>query len=128
VRALLGVLESVYPMEDIESIVTKAGLRMGDVAVSARSALTWRSVYDLAAGNLAVDALLEEVAAFRPALRLRIDELRVAAADLRPGTLAATRRCDPWRRGSTSRRMSAGSLATSCRWRATSGRSPTIGR
>jgi hypothetical protein len=25
VRALLGVLESVYPMEDIESIVTKAG-------------------------------------------------------------------------------------------------------
>jgi hypothetical protein len=59
VRALLGVLESVYRMEDIESIVSKAGLRMGDVAVSARSALTWRSVYDLAAGNLAIDALLE---------------------------------------------------------------------
>jgi V8-like Glu-specific endopeptidase len=90
VRALLGVLESVYRMEDIESIVSKAGLRMGDVAVSARSALTWRSVYDLAAGNLAVDALLEEVAAFRPVLRLRIDELREPAADLRPDTLAAT--------------------------------------
>jgi hypothetical protein len=52
--------------------------------------LTWRSVYDLAAGNLAVDALLEEVAAFRPALRLRIDELCVPAAELRPDTLAAT--------------------------------------
>lgn len=80
VKAVLGLLETIYRADDIERIVVDTGLPIAEVAFSARPALTWRSVFEVAAARLAVNKLLDVVAEHRPALRVRLDELRAPTA------------------------------------------------
>jgi V8-like Glu-specific endopeptidase len=76
VRETLQVLSAIYLPADIERIVQDAGLSTAEVAWDRRPALTWRSVLELAAANVAVDKLLDTVVEQRPALRVRLTELR----------------------------------------------------
>ena len=76
VKELLRILETIYRDTDIVRLVQDAGLQPADVDLNDRPALVWRSVFDLAAGFGAVNELLDEVSQFRPALKIRLDELR----------------------------------------------------
>src|SRR5688500_299078 len=77
VRQTLDLLsEAVYREPEIVQVITDAGLPIAKIAFDARSDLTWRSVFGVAAGQGRVPALLDTVAAARPTLRGRIDELR----------------------------------------------------
>ncbi len=76
VQQVLRILQGVYRVSDIEAIVTDAGLDPAGVAWDARPANTWRSAFDYAASQCAVGSLLDTVAAARPALKVRLDELR----------------------------------------------------
>lgn len=78
VQKLLQILRSIYRREEIEAIAENAGLPIYDIRWSLQPALTWRSVYEVAAGQSQVDALLDQVVQAKPALKLSIDELRTA--------------------------------------------------
>lgn len=76
VRQTLQILGSVYHMDEIVAIVQEAGLPIGQVALHSQSDLTWRSVFQVAAGQGRVSELLDAVAARYPTLTVRLDELR----------------------------------------------------
>jgi endonuclease G len=76
-RQTLDLLsEAVYREAEIVQVITDAGLPIAQIAFDARSDLTWRSVFNVAAGQGRVPALLDTVADARPTLRGRIEELR----------------------------------------------------
>lgn len=79
VRQTLTLLESVYKEAEIVALIQDAGLPIGQVAFDASSSLTWRSVFDVAAGQGRVDELLDAVTAKHPTLRGRLTELRAAS-------------------------------------------------
>lgn len=78
VRQTLTVLETIYREAEIVAVIQDAGLPIGQIAFQAQPYLTWRSVFDVAAGQGRVNELLDTVAARNPALRVRLDELRAA--------------------------------------------------
>ena len=79
VQETLRLLQTtIYKQGDIERIVVDAGLSPAEIEWHPRPALTWRSVFDRAAGNRAVDALLDEVIKMQPALEVRLSELRAS--------------------------------------------------
>lgn len=89
VRDTLRALETIYRTADIERVVQDAGLPPGEVAWHPRPALTWRSIFELAAGQGQVNRLLDTVAAAQPKLRVRLVELRAAAPTVMPDLAAA---------------------------------------
>jgi V8-like Glu-specific endopeptidase len=95
VQKLLRILRSIYRREDIEAIAENAGLPVYDIRWSLQPAITWRSVYEVAAGQTQVDALLDQVVEKSPALKPSIDELRSAKGKVVSDELPAT---DPGRR------------------------------
>lgn len=84
VKETLRILQTIWRQSDIERIVGQAGLPPGEVRWDPRPAITWRSVFELAAGQDAVGALLDEVTAEIPALKVRLDELRTATRPVVP--------------------------------------------
>ena len=78
VRQTLAVLESVYREAEIVAVIQDAALPIGQIAFQAQPYLTWRSVFEVAAGQGRVNELLNTVAERNPALRVRLDELRAA--------------------------------------------------
>ncbi len=76
VKETLRILQTIYRQSEVEVIVAEAGLQPDRVGWDARPAITWRSVFELAAGQGTVGPLLDTVAAARPALKVRLDELR----------------------------------------------------
>jgi V8-like Glu-specific endopeptidase len=78
VRQTLTILESIYREPEIVAVIQDVGLPIGQIAFQAQPYLTWRSVFDVAAGQGRVNELLDTVAARNPALRVRLDELRAA--------------------------------------------------
>lgn len=66
----------IYRQEEIVAIVQDAELPIWEVALQPTPALTWRSVFEVAAGQGRVNELLDVVSARHPALRVRLDELR----------------------------------------------------
>lgn len=79
VREALRILESVYYTQpSIVALAQTVGLPLGQIDFNGRLSLVWRSVFDTAAGQGRVDALLDEVTAEHPALQVRLEELRAA--------------------------------------------------
>jgi V8-like Glu-specific endopeptidase len=78
VRQTLATLESIYREAEIVAVIQDAGLPIGQIAFQAQPYLTWRSVFDVAAGQGRVNELLDAVVARNPALRVHLDELRAA--------------------------------------------------
>jgi V8-like Glu-specific endopeptidase len=90
VQKLLRILESIYRREEIETIVENAGLPAYKVRWSAQPAITWRSIYEVAAGQKRVPAVLDTVVQERPALEASIDELRSAKGEVVADELPAS--------------------------------------
>jgi V8-like Glu-specific endopeptidase len=78
VRQALRTLDAVYKVDDIIAIALDAGLPIGQIAIRPESSLTWRSVFEVAAGHGRVRELFNEVAARRPTLRPALEELLAA--------------------------------------------------
>jgi V8-like Glu-specific endopeptidase len=75
VRQVLALAQGVYRIDDIVAIAQDSGLPLGQIAIGARSGSTWRSVFEVAAGQGRVPELLMRVADFSPSLRTRLEEL-----------------------------------------------------
>lgn len=95
VREVLGILRSIYRPTEIDQIVNDAGLDPARIAFSDRADFTWRSVFEFAVAQARLGSLLDTVAATKPQLKPRLDELRsgtgavtgtVAGPDLAGGT------------------------------------------
>jgi V8-like Glu-specific endopeptidase len=95
VREVLGILRTVYRPAEIDQIVNDAGLDPARIAFSDRADFTWRSVFEFAVGQGRLGPLLDTVAAARPQLKVRLDEVRsgtgavtavVTGPDLEGGT------------------------------------------
>ena len=95
VRQTLRVLETIYREAEIVALVQDAGLPIGQVAFRAESALTWRSVFDVAAGYGRVDQLLDLVVERRPALRVPLGNLRSASPALEAEASVPAQQRDP---------------------------------
>jgi endonuclease G len=78
VRNTLSLLESIYREAEITTVIQDAKLPIGQIAFHPEATLTWRSVLQVAAGQVRMNELLDAVAAVRPALKVRLDELRAA--------------------------------------------------
>jgi V8-like Glu-specific endopeptidase len=77
VRTTLGILEAtIYRTSEIVQIVEDVGLPAGRLPWGQPPAFLWRSIFKLAAGQSAVDGLLDAVVNNYPALRVRLSELR----------------------------------------------------
>ncbi|MEN4478758.1 serine protease [Mycolicibacterium cosmeticum] len=90
VQKLLQILRSIYRREDIEAIAEDAGLPTYNIRWSLQPALTWRSVYEVAASQKQVATLLDQVVTAQPALELSIDELRSANGNVVADELPST--------------------------------------
>lgn len=106
VRQTLALLtETIYRDEDIVKIVQEAGLPIGKVRLEARSELTWRSVFEVAAGQGRVPQLLDSVADAQPSIRLRLEELRADEPVLTTDASVPVEQLDPsavsWKNFST---------------------------
>jgi V8-like Glu-specific endopeptidase len=78
VRQTLAVLQTIYREAEIVAIVQDAGLPIEQVAWQPQPSLTWRSVFEVAAGQGRTNELLDAVATRVPTLKVRLDELRAA--------------------------------------------------
>jgi len=94
VQKMLRILESIYRRDEIESIVEDAGLPAHKVGWHPQPAITWRSVFNVAASQSAVNALLDQVVQERPALKASVDQLRSANGQVMADDLPAS---DPGR-------------------------------
>jgi V8-like Glu-specific endopeptidase len=95
VQKMLRILQSIYRPREIETIVENAGLPAYRVAWNDVPSLTWRSVFEVAASQSLVDALLNQVVQERPVLRESIEHLRSANGQVMADELPAS---DPGRR------------------------------
>jgi len=95
VRQTLRTLEAVYREAEIVAIVQDAGLPIGQVAFQPESSLTWRSVFDVAAGHGKVDRLFDLVIERHPQLRIPLDGLRSAEPVLDAEALVPPEQRDP---------------------------------
>lgn len=87
VREVLRILQTIYRRSEIERIVLETGLDPSEVGWDAKPALTWRSVFELAAGRGMVGNLLDTVSHDIPAAKLRLTELRGTSDSLYPEQL-----------------------------------------
>jgi V8-like Glu-specific endopeptidase len=90
VQKMLRILESIYRRDDIETIVEDAGVPAYKVGWHRQPAITWRSVFEVAASQSSVGALLDQVVRARPALEASVNELRNADGQVMADDLPAS--------------------------------------
>jgi len=84
VRETMKILQTIYRIDDVKAIVVDAGLDPDRIDFVRRTDDAWREVFEEAARQEQVDALLDATGASNPALRRALDEVRGTA----PGSAA----------------------------------------
>jgi V8-like Glu-specific endopeptidase len=97
VQTTLRLLETIYRQSEIEEIVEDVGLPAHRVSWSSQPSSTWRSVFRVAAGQSAVDKLLDKVIDVQSGLRQPIEELRAGRTLVAPSGAAAQPAAVEWK-------------------------------
>ena len=79
VQETAKILQTIYHTSEIENFVLRVGLNPAYITLNGPASVVWREVFELAAREGKVDALLDEVSRTYPGLGRALDEVRGAA-------------------------------------------------